>query len=243
MSYSISLQAVEYGKEVLIPDLGSDRVWRLVKESGAWVTKAFIQQPLGSGPRHIVPYSTHKLIFPNNTRGHWLIRHLHSDGNIYTLHELTNTLSQQAIPPLGVSGSGTLIANISTLPTDIPANSLYGAAELLISPATLSSPQRYLYASNRNVSPQASQLDPLGDTIAIFAIYPTLHLVKQVHTGLQQIRGLTLGGGVNGPYIAAAGKEGGGIAVYERVSGGADLKLLARYNGTGTTEVVSFAWA
>ena len=47
-------QAVQNGAEILVPDLGSDKVWRLVKEAGAWVIKSFIQQPIGSGPRHIV---------------------------------------------------------------------------------------------------------------------------------------------------------------------------------------------
>ncbi|KAF9504521.1 hypothetical protein BS47DRAFT_1401292, partial [Hydnum rufescens UP504] len=112
---------------------------------------------------------------------------------------------------------------------------------LFVSPPSTRYPTPYLYASNRNVSPLPAQTDPLGDTIAIFALEPKLHLVRQVHTGLQQLRGVSLGG-EDGQYVAAAGLAGGGIAVFERVDGGADLKLLARYDGVGSEKVSSFVW-
>ncbi|KAF9504525.1 hypothetical protein BS47DRAFT_1401296 [Hydnum rufescens UP504] len=87
-----------------------------------------------------------------------------------------------------------------------------------------------------------SQTDPLGDTIAIFALETKLHLVRHVHTGLEQLHGVNLRD-EHGQYVAAAGLAGGGIAVFERVDGGADLKLLARYDGVGSEKVPSFAWA
>lgn len=125
----------------------------------------------------------------------------------------------------------------------MPANSTFTAAELLISP--LSSWRenvecRYLYASNRNIATLSSELDPRGDTIAIFATSPSLHVVKQVYTGLQQIRGMQIS--ADGKYIVAAGLTGGGIAVFEAVDGGADLQLRARYTGSGSTQVSSFVW-
>ncbi|KAF9507290.1 hypothetical protein BS47DRAFT_1373939 [Hydnum rufescens UP504] len=197
-------EAVQYGNEVFIPDLGADKVWRLEKDGGKWSVKGFIQQPLGSGPRHIVPLK----------------------GKLYTIHEMSNTVTEQRAPKL--------LANISTLPPTVPPGSLHNAAELFVSPPSTRYPTPYLYASNRNT-------DPLGDTIAIFALEPKLHLVRHVHTGLQQLRGVSLGG-EDGQYVAAAGLAGGGIAVFERVDGGADLKLLARYDGVGSEKVSSFVW-
>ncbi|KZV94892.1 putative isomerase YbhE, partial [Exidia glandulosa HHB12029] len=44
---------VPYGDEVLIPDLGSDKVWRLVKgSSGGYEVAASVDMVPGSGPRH-----------------------------------------------------------------------------------------------------------------------------------------------------------------------------------------------
>ncbi|KAF8325283.1 Lactonase, 7-bladed beta-propeller-domain-containing protein [Cantharellus anzutake] len=213
-------QAVKYENEVLVPDLGSDKVWRLTKSGTNWLISGFIQQPFGTGPRHIVPFGD----------------------NLYTLHELSSTLTAQTIPPLGSSTPPQLLANLSTLPTDIPANSTYGAAELELTPVSESFPKRYLLASNRNVSPSPSAIDPRGDTIGIFEVEPDLRLVKQVYTGLQQIRGMKIGGD-KGQYVIAAGLTGGGVAVFERVEGGTNLKLLARYTTPGSSEsVVSFVW-
>ncbi|KAF9516202.1 hypothetical protein BS47DRAFT_1292770 [Hydnum rufescens UP504] len=212
-------EAVQYGDEVFIPDLGADKVWRLQKDDGKWTVKGFIQQPLGSGPRHIVPLK----------------------GKLYTIHEMGNTVTEQVIPPLDDTEPQELLANISTLPPTVPPGSLYNAAELFVSPPSIHYPTPYLYASNRNVSPLPAQTDPLGDTIAIFALKPKLHLVRHVHTGLQQLRGVSLGG-EHGQYVAAAGLAGGGIAVFERVDGGTDLKLLARYDGVGSEKVSSFVW-
>lgn len=156
------------------------------------------------------------------------------------MHEITSTLTQQTIPSTPGNDSPALIANFSTLPSGVPSGSQWTGAELLISPVVSGASTRYLYASNRNVSPSSSQLDPRGDTIAIFATSPSLQLVKQVYTGLQQIRGLQIT--ADGKYLVAAGLTGGGIAVYEAINGGADLELRARYTGSGTTQVSSFVW-
>lgn len=44
------------GKELLIPDLGSDKIWRLEKEeeSGSWKVAGEIAAKPGYGPRHLV---------------------------------------------------------------------------------------------------------------------------------------------------------------------------------------------
>lgn len=221
-----------------MPDLGSDKIWRLGHVNntvGQWQINGYIQQPAGSGPRHIQTIGE----FANVLCWRPLTDCLPSASTIYTVHEISNTLTEQTIPPTPGNDFPTLIGNLSTLPADIPAGSTYNAAELLISPQT-SDPQRYLYASNRNVSPNSSQLDPLGDTIAIFSTSPTLKLVQQVHTGLQQIRGMKLS--ADGKYLIAAGLTGGGIAVFEVIDCGANLALRGRYTDTGSTQVSSFVW-
>jgi len=208
-------EVVEVGNELFVPDLGADKIWRISKDD--WQTRGFIQQPLGSGPRHIA--------VKNDT--------------VFTVHELDNTITSQIVPPIN-STTAPVSASLSVLPPDIPQGSTNGAAELILSSVTPVFSQQFLYASNRNVSPNTTLLDPRGDTIAIFSPKP-LQLVKHVYTGLQQIRGMAIGG-VNEEYIIAAGMVGGGVAIFERVDGGRDLKLLSRLTGNGTDQVVSFAW-
>lgn len=163
---------------------------------------------------------------------------------LYTLHELANTVTQQTIPTEPGNDFPALVANVSTLPAVVPAGSTYTAAELLLSPFSPNADEgectRYLYASNRNISPNTTQLDPLGDTIAVFATSPQLHVVNQVHTDLQQIRGMQLSN--DGKYIAAGGLTGGGLAIFEVTEGGANLELRARYTGSGSTQLSSFVW-
>jgi len=212
-------EVVEVGSELFVPDLGADKIWRLGRSaSGGFQTNGFIQQPAGSGPRHIAV----------------------KDNTVFTVHELDNTITSQIIPLLNVTTPADVLASFSTLPPDIPAGSTNGAAELVLSSVTEKYSQQFLYASNRNVSPDPSLLDSRGDTIAIFSPEP-LQLVKHVYTGLQQIRGMAIGG-VDEEYIIAAGMTGGGVAIFERINGGQDLKLLSRYTGVGSDQDVSFAW-
>ena len=169
---------------------------------------------------------------------------------LYTLHELANTITQQTIPTKPGNDFPPLIANVSTLPKNVPVGSTYTAAELLLSPRSPNTKAygktgteectRYLYASNRNISPNTTQLDPLGDTIAIFATSPKLHVVNQVHTGLRQIRGMRLSN--DAKYIVAGGLTGGGLAIFEVTEGGMNLELRARYTGAGSAQLSSFVW-
>lgn len=163
-----------------------------------------------------------------------------ADNNVYTVHELANTVTHQIIPAIPGNDFPTVLANLSTLPAQVPAGSVFGAGELLLLPVTgttINTTQRYLLASNRNTS---NNLDPKGDSIAIFSTQPELKLVNQVYTGLNQIRGMMVS--PCGKYVIAAGLVGGGIAVFEVTEGGANMALLARYTGTGSVEVSSFVW-
>ena len=61
--------------------------------------------------------------------------------------------------------------------------------EILVTEASSKFPQAFIYTSNRNTG----NVDPRGDTIAIFAVEPELKLVQQVYTGIDQIRGMQFG--------------------------------------------------
>ncbi|ESK84972.1 putative isomerase YbhE [Moniliophthora roreri MCA 2997] len=220
-------QVVEHGEEVLVPDLGGDVVWRLTKDSGEWRIAGSIPQPSGSGPRHAAIL----------------------DNRLFTLHELSSTLTVQAFPALSLNASAPLIANVSILPENPPAGAQWGAAEILIPPTTKSFPTSYIYVSNRNVATDPSALDPRGDTIAIFEHVGKgtekegLKLVKQVYTGLSQIRGMEIGPATNGgnEFLVAAGVAGtGGTVVFRRIDGGADLEEVARNTDIETR--TTFIW-
>jgi 6-phosphogluconolactonase (cycloisomerase 2 family) len=92
--------------------------------------------------------------------------------------------------------------------------------------------------SNRNTNNNDSR----GDSIAIFSYdfsAGKLSLVKQVFTGMNQLRGVGIS--PDGAYIVASGVVGsGGVAVWKRVSGGADLQLVARNTQVATR--TSFTW-
>lgn len=57
------LQAVQNGGEILVPDLGADKVWRLVKNGTIWQVAGFVQHLAGSGPRHIALQSKYIYTF------------------------------------------------------------------------------------------------------------------------------------------------------------------------------------
>lgn len=158
-----------------------------------------------------------------------------SDNMLFTVHELSSTVTQQAIPP-APNGTASLIANLSILPPTIPAGSAFAGGEILLREASPRFPQPFLYVSNRNTGTQ----DPRGDTIAIFALEPKLHLVKQVYTGIDQIRGMEFGG-PEGEFLVAAGVAGSaGTMVFRRTKGGADLELVTKNLDFPTR--TSFVW-
>ncbi|KAG9105303.1 hypothetical protein FRC07_009411, partial [Ceratobasidium sp. 392] len=220
-------EIIQYGSEYLIPDLGSDKIWRLTKSSsGALQNSGYIQQPSGSGPRHGV-------VKGRSVKTFYILLNLTPStlGNtLYTLHELSNTLTQQTIPALGSSTQPTVTASINIIPTDSTNPSAHTAAELILSPSTSAFPTQYLYATNRGDQ---------SDAITIVSIANnTLQIVKQVRTGLSTIRGAALS--PDGTYLVAGGQNNGLVIVFERINGGADLKEVARTSGL--TQPFSFLW-
>ena len=200
---------------------GADTIHRLVCDGapGNYKIHGEIQQPAGSGPRHIV------------VRG----------DQLYTIHETASTLTQQTIPSDPSVSAAELTANFSVIPPDLPDGAKMFAAELLLAEKSdekdSNFTQAYLYASNRNLGTQ----DPRGDAIAIYQVEPKLTFVKHVFTGLDQIRGMELSGGSENEFLVAAGVAGtAGTVVLKRTNGGADLEVVARNTDIPTR--TSFVW-
>lgn len=154
---------------------------------------------------------------------------------LYTLHELSSTLTQQIIPS-PPNGTSPLVANLSILPPTQPSGSDWHAGEILLLEVSPSFPHPYIYVSNRNTG----NVDPRGDTIAIFALEPQLTLVQQVYTGLDQVRGMQVGGPENEFLIAAGVAGSAGTIVFKRTEGGANLEKVAQ--NTQVTQRSSFVW-
>lgn len=164
------------------------------------------------------------------------LTHNDADSNLYVLHELASTLTSQVLPA-APNGTSSIISSFSIIPPNPPAGSVFAAAEILFPTTCYSFPQRYIYVSNRNTGVQ----DARGDAITIFSATGegVLTLVGYVYTGLDQIRGMQLGG-PNLEYLIAGGYAGGGVAIFERTNGGANLTLLARNTDLPTR--TSFVW-
>ena len=219
-------QIYEHNNQLFIPDLGLDTVWRLVPNDVAGSTDFYklsggIPQTKGSGPRHMEIYQD----------------------RIFLLHELSARLTLQKIPPLG-STSAEILADVSIVPSDGPSNPQWAAAEVLIPPPTAQFPTPYIYVSNRN---KGRNRDPRGDTIAIFehinkdTAQEGLRLVKQIYTGCDLVRGMAFGPKGSDEFLIAGSSEGSkGTAVFQRIDGGRDLKLLARETSVGTR--TSYLW-
>ncbi|CCA68203.1 hypothetical protein PIIN_02069 [Serendipita indica DSM 11827] len=206
-------QAIEYGNEVIVADLGSDFVRRLTKNGNTWYEAAKIQFPAGSGPRHMVAM--------NNT--------------LYTLHQNYNALSQSTLPALGSGGISQVVANFTIVPPGTSNTSGMSAAELLWAPSVTCGASPLLYASNRDDPSQ-------NDAIAIFETTPALKPVAHVRTGLKHVRGMEFVG-ANKEYIVAGGMSGGGIKVFKRVSAAEGyLTQVAAFNSGQIVQPTGFTW-
>ncbi|KZP30563.1 putative isomerase YbhE [Athelia psychrophila] len=215
--------ALQHGNETFVTDLGADKVWRLSEapggDPGHWAIHGFIQQPKGSGPRHMAIYNA----------------------ELYIIHELSSTLTVQAIPAFP-NGTSTLLGNVSIIPPNPPVGSLFAGGEILIPAPSAAFPTPYIYVSNRNTGTQ----DPRGDAINVYQRTPgsvPLTLVAQVYTGLDQIRGMQFGREDNGgdAYLMAGGVAGtAGVVVLKRTKGGAGLEIVA--NNTQIPTRTSFVW-
>ena len=140
---------------------------------------------------------------------------------------MASTLTLQEVPSYP-NGTSPILSNVSVVPPNPPAGSAFAAAEILIPEPTAEYPIPYIYASNRNFGVQ----DPRGDTIAIFEnVDNQLVLRNQVYTGFDRVRGMMSGeqAGFGGEaYIAAAADAGtGGMKVFKRTEGGANLEEVA----------------
>ncbi|EGO00525.1 hypothetical protein SERLA73DRAFT_178364 [Serpula lacrymans var. lacrymans S7.3] len=200
--------------ELLVPDLGADKIWRLAKgASGQWEINGYVQCAPGGGPRHIAFYGE----------------------NLYTLYELVSVVVVHRFPPL--PEEPTLLAQASTLTEPSPTPPGMLAAEILIPEPNKTYPTPYLYITNRN------DPSPEGDTIAIFSIAEGApRLVKEVRTGLKHVRGMVFGG-EDDRWLIAGGVEGGGIKVFERFEGGGALKeVAAMAEGQGVSKPTGFSW-
>ncbi|KAJ7182776.1 Lactonase, 7-bladed beta-propeller-domain-containing protein [Mycena crocata] len=234
--------SLEVNDEIFVPDLGGDKIWRIVRDGapGNFKVQGQIDVDKGTGPRHIAV----------------------QDNILFTVHETASTLTAQVIPA-GPNGTASpLISNVTTIPADALPGSKFAAAELLISTPTDAFPTPLLYVSNRNINPNVT--DPRGDTIAIFEFVngtssngtdstvpcttntrrmmrrrmrrqaemggAQLRLVAQIPTGLQQIRSMTLGRVDDGgdEFLIAGANTEGGVAIFQRVDGGRNLTLAAR---------------
>ena len=219
-------------QELLVADLGSDIVRRFKKTSdGSWKLSGHIGFELGGGPRHVAFYGN--LVS-------WL--HLYflvltiiffTDGDLFTLLELTNKVVRHRLPPL--PEFPVFVKSVPTMSNPPPTPNDFLAAEILIPPTNSSFPTPYLYVSNRN------DPSPEGDIISIFSIEgrDSLELVAEVRSGLNHLRGMAFGG-ADDKFLIAGGAKGGGVKVFERVDGGASLRLVA-FNDSVVTPT-GFLW-
>ncbi|KDQ56245.1 hypothetical protein JAAARDRAFT_59153 [Jaapia argillacea MUCL 33604] len=190
-------------EELLVPDLGSDKVLRYFKtDSGIWETKGFVEYQPGGGPRHVAFY----------------------EGVLFTVLELSCYLAAHEFPPL--PSSPKLIACLPTRHKPEPHPTGMLAAEILIPAPNKTFTTPYIYVSNRN------DPDSTGDTIAIFSASP-FEFVAEVSTGLEHLRGMVFGGeddkwlvagGVNGHGVKIFERVDGGKGLKEVV---ADMDIKA----------------
>ncbi|KAG6828635.1 hypothetical protein H0H92_007227 [Tricholoma furcatifolium] len=202
--------ALQHGTEVLVSDLGADKIWRLAPSpAGNYFIQGFIPQPVNSGPRHIAI----------------------ANDRLFVLHELASSLTVQRIPA-PPNGTAPIIDSVSIIPPNPPAGAAFAAAEILIPAPTAQFPVPYIYVSNRNTGVQ----DPRGDAIAIFehvnagTPFEGLKLVRHVYTGLDQPRGMEFGpedGRGGEAFLAVAGVAGtAGTKIFKRTEGGTNLELV-----------------
>ena len=154
---------------------------------------------------------------------------------LYTLNELTSTLTAHRLPPLPTAP--TLLSTRSTLqrPPEEPRGDLL-AGELLLAPAVVpGGDPLFLYATNRN------DPSPAGDTLAIFSLEnpEAPEFVAEVPTGLRHLRGAAIIG-EDSRWVVLGGARGGGIKVYERVDGGRTLREVASL--PGIEKPTTFLW-
>lgn len=139
-------QSFEFNGEIFVPDLGADKIWRIVNDGapGKFKVQGQIDIEPGNGPRHVA------------------VR----DNILFVLHEKTSVLTAHQIPEAPNGTTLPVLANVSIVPEEAANfNGSFFAAEIVISEPSEAFPDPLIYVSNRNLGPD---FDERGDTIAIF---------------------------------------------------------------------------
>ncbi|KZP00978.1 putative isomerase YbhE [Calocera viscosa TUFC12733] len=196
------------GSEVLIPDLGADKIWRLAPSATGWEIGGEIPLPPGSGPRHVQVVAS----------------------DLYVLNELNNSLSHYTLP----QALGTSASLHSSLPCTL-LETKGGAAELLLHPSggylyATNRDSKHPKGDTVAIFKLQASLLALGAKEAKW--------VKEVHTGLVHIRGAVIREYEGKVYLVAAGKDGGGVKAFEVTEGGEDLKEVAQVDVENVTGFV-----
>jgi 6-phosphogluconolactonase (cycloisomerase 2 family) len=217
-------------KELLVPDLGADKVWRLTKRGdGGWAICGHIDFEAGGGPRHV---AARGLSFTLTSEILLIIK---TGTSLYTLLELTLKLVVHTLPPL--PAPPTPLTSLFTL-SALPIPDTMTAAEILLPEPNTSFPETFIYTSNRD-DPHSE-----GDTIAIFSLAAgegQAELVNEVRTGLNHVRGMEFGGD-DDKYLVVGGAEGGGVKVFERIDGGKGLEEIAKLGADVVGCPTGFLW-
>jgi len=165
--------------------------------------------------------------------GQWSLMSLRIEDRLFTLHETASSLSVQAVPS-APNGTSKILSDVLTHPVEDLPGAIWAAAEILIPNPTQRFPTPYIYVSNRNTG---TELDPRGDSVAIFELLnkgtknEKLQLVKQIFTGLEQIRGMEFGPAEKGleEFLIAAGVAGsGGVVMLRRIESGRNMEIVTR---------------
>lgn len=196
----------------------------------------------------------------------------YADNILFTLHEKTSTLTAQRIPPGPNGTTFPLLANVSVIPANPPSGSQFAAAEILISTPTDQFPDPLIYVSNRNIGTADPNGDTIAIFQFINGTTSTssrqcgnanvnrrrmikktrkrlasrdgesLQLLAQIPTGLQQIRGMSLGrvNDSGDQFLIAGANTDGGVAVFRRVDGGKNIELVARNQDLGNRTSFAF---
>ncbi|WWC58307.1 uncharacterized protein I303_100847 [Kwoniella dejecticola CBS 10117] len=138
-------QVVLHKGEILVPDLGSNKIYRYkwIPESQKLNLLAEITEGLqdGDGPRHLVVHP--------------------SGSHVYVLNEVAGALTVHTLPP---SGDSKLVKRYSMLPpNDDGRRRETGGAEIILLPPTKPDGRHLLITSNRD-SPNEE------DTLALFSV-------------------------------------------------------------------------
>lgn len=162
--------SLEYKGEVLVADLGANKIWRVGKDdTGQFQLHGQIDIEVGNGPRHMaIKGMLHRISQPVLICRYLLSGSHLTDDILFVINESSSTLSAHRIPE-GPNGTTIApLASVSILPSDAASgpNADWKAAEILISEISEDFPDPLIYVSNRDYG--TDEPDSRGDTIAIF---------------------------------------------------------------------------